>query len=221
LNPEHPPLVKILSGLPLLFLDLKLPDKNQSFQNEVNGQWNVGREFLYESGNSADKIIFWSRIGPIILTLVLLTLIYWWSRELLGGFWAFLPLFLFAASPVALAHGHYVTTDVGAALGVVSALFLFIRFLFRPSRSNLVWAGIGFGLAQLTKFSAVFLLPLFLVLTAVFYLASVIRDWRQTAFIARFKRFGVRAWRYVRSVLIIFAIGYPVVYAVNFVFTIN
>mgnify|MGYP001600129432 FL=1 len=47
LNPEHPPLLKIISAIPLLFLDLEFPSASPAWQNEVNGQWEVGRQFLY------------------------------------------------------------------------------------------------------------------------------------------------------------------------------
>jgi len=70
LNPEHPPLLKALSALPLLFLDnIKFPADHKSWAEDVNGQWETGAEFLYKSGNDADLIIFLSRIFPIILSL--------------------------------------------------------------------------------------------------------------------------------------------------------
>lgn len=49
LNPEHPPLVKALAALPLLFQNLNFPTDKSAWQNDVNGQWEVGAQFLYES----------------------------------------------------------------------------------------------------------------------------------------------------------------------------
>ncbi len=112
LNPEHPPLVKALAAFPLLFQNLNFPLQSSAWKNDVNGQWQIGAEFLYQSGNNADQIIKWSRVGPIILTLILIIFIYIWASELVGGWWALLPTFLFALSPNVLAHGHYVTTDI-------------------------------------------------------------------------------------------------------------
>src|SRR3990167_1240914 len=51
LNPEHPPLVKIISAIPLTFLDLNFPKEHASWQDDVNGQWTAGTQFFYESGN--------------------------------------------------------------------------------------------------------------------------------------------------------------------------
>jgi len=66
LNPEHPPLIKALAAFPLLFQKLNFPVQNRYWQKDVNGQWAVGAQFLYESGNNADEIIQWSRLGPML-----------------------------------------------------------------------------------------------------------------------------------------------------------
>jgi len=231
LNPEHPPLVKAIATLPLLFQNLNFPTDKSSWQTDVNGQWVAGAQFLYESNNDADKIIQWSRLGPMLLTLILIIFIYLWSKELLGRWWALLPTFLFGLSPTVLAHGHYVTTDIGAALGIFSALYFFVKFLNpphnivwginNPSKKYLIFSGIAFGIAQLLKFSSVLIIPFFIFLIIVFYVRKIIIDWRDTKPSKKFKRFSIRAFRYARSVFLIFIIGYAVVYAAYFVFTIN
>lgn len=228
LNPEHPPLVKALSALPLLFQSfgsvqnkLNFPTDKSAWQKEINGQWEAGSQFLYESGNDADKIIQWARLAPILLTLILIIFIYIWSKELIGRWWALLPTFLFAFSPTVLSHGHYVTTDIGATLGIFIASYYFIKFLLWPSRHNLIIAGLIFGIAQLMKFSSVLLIPFFIFLIAIFYIWKIIYDWRETDSSVRFKRFTIYALQYAKSLLLIFIIGYILVYAVYFLFTIN
>ena len=221
LNPEHPPLVKAIAAAPLLFQNLKFPTDKAPWKTEINGQWAAGAQFLYESGNNADQIIQWARLGPMLLTLLLIILIYIWSKELIGRWWALLPVFLFAFSPNVLAHGHYVTTDVGAALGIFIATYYFVKFLFEPSGKHLVFAGLAFGIAQLLKFSAVLLIPFFIFLIVVFYIWKTASDWRETAALARFKRFLIRGFRYLKSLIFIFIIGYALVYAVYFLFTVN
>lgn len=213
LNPEHPPLVKVLAGIPLRFLNVNFPTQSTAWTSEINGQWTMGTQFLYESQNDADKIIRWARIGPMLLTLALSILIYLWSRELLGRLWGLLPVFLFALSPNILAHGHYVTTDVAAAFGIVLATYYFLKFLSMPSRRRLFAAGIAFGVAQLTKFSTVLLVPYFAFLLIVYYAARTADD---------LSRFGTRAWRYLRGLTLIFLIGYAlIVYPVYAVLTVN
>jgi len=222
LNPEHPPIVKILAGAPLLFLDLNFPTDHAAWQRDVNGQWTMGTAFLYESGNDADQIIFWSRMGPILLTLLLIILTYLWAKELIGRWWALLPTFLVAFSPTVLAHGHYVTTDIGAALGIFISIAAFVRFLHSPSKKRLMVAGLAFGVAQLLKYSAFLLVPYFLLLIGIFYVISVVNDWRTTdPAKGHFRRFAIRFYRYFKSVFAIFAIGYLLVFLIYIPFTLN
>jgi hypothetical protein len=46
LNPEHPPLIKDLAAIPLLFLKLNFPTNIKAWTEDVNGQWDIGRIFL-------------------------------------------------------------------------------------------------------------------------------------------------------------------------------
>ena len=100
LNPEHPPLIKDLAAIPLLFIkNIKFPSEIDAWQKDINGQWDFGFRFLYETGNPADKMIFWGRI-PMILILILLGFyIFKWTKELYGNRAALIALFLFSFSP--------------------------------------------------------------------------------------------------------------------------
>lgn len=208
LNPEHPPLVKMISALPLVFMDLNFPTDKAPWKEDVNGQWAAGAQFLYESGNDADRIIQWARVGPMILTLILIAFVYFWSRELLGPRWALLPTLFTAFSPTILAHGHYVTTDIGAALGTIVSLYFFVKFLKEGSRRNLIFAGLAFGFAQLLKFSVVILIPYLLILIAIFWWTGKPRT-------------AQGALRLLRSAILIFLVGFLLVYPFYFVTTIN
>ncbi len=205
LNPEHPPLVKMISALPLAFMNLNFPLEDASWQTDVNGQWVTGAKFLYESGNNPDEILKWARLGPIILTLLLITLVYFWSRDIMGSRWALLPTLMTGFSPTILAHGHYVTTDVGAALGFLTAIYFFARFLKRQTRKNLILAGAALGFAELLKFSAVLLFPLLFLILFVFWLAKK----RQ------------RSWYYLGRIFLIFFIAFLVVYPFYLIIGIN
>ncbi|MEK7203678.1 MAG: hypothetical protein AAB627_01200, partial [Patescibacteria group bacterium] len=57
LNPEHPPLAKALATFPLLFLELKQNAFQTKFWlKDINGQWDFGRFFIFQSGNNTDLI---------------------------------------------------------------------------------------------------------------------------------------------------------------------
>ncbi|MBI2592590.1 MAG: glycosyltransferase family 39 protein [Candidatus Colwellbacteria bacterium] len=221
LNPEHPPIVKTLSAIPLTFMNLSFPDKDYVWTTDVNGQWATGEKFIFESGNDAEKLIQWARVGPMVLTLLLILFTYIWSKELLGRGWAFLPTILVALSPTILTHGHLVTTDIGAALGIGTSIYFFVKFLLAPSQKHLVLAGLAFGLAQLLKFSAILLIPYFILLLLLFYILGLKRDWEGTNSSERLKRFFVRGFRYARSLIIILGLGFMLVYPVYFLTTLN
>jgi hypothetical protein len=173
LNPEHPPLIKDLAALPLLFIrNINFPSEIKDWKEDINGQWGFGFNFLYNSGNPADKMILWGRL-PMILILVLLGFyIFKWSKELFGNRTALLALFLFSFSPTFLAHGRLVTTDVGAATGVVVATYYFIKALKSSTKRNIIFAGISFGLAELCKFSVILLIPFFIFLALIWWLIT-------------------------------------------------
>lgn len=218
LNPEHPPLVKALAGIPLLFIDVTFPTSHKSWSEDINGQWDAGREFLYNSGNDPDTIVFWSRIAPIILTLITILLIFFFARTIIGTWWALAPTIFFALSPTVLAHGHYVTTDIGATLGTLIAVFSFSSFLMFPTRKKFFISGICFGIAQLLKFSNVLLVPLFIIITIFAFIAEWYRNKksRNNAYTP-----SKRMWFYAKSILGVFLVGGILVYGIYFIFTLN
>lgn len=162
LNPEHPPLMKDLAAIPLLFIkNIHFPSDIKAWTTDVNGQWDFGNQFLFKSGNPADEMIFWGRIPMILMLLLLGFFIFRWTRELLGNKASLLALFLYSFSPTFLGHGRLVTTDVAAATGAFLATYYFIKFLKKSSLRNLFLAGIFLGIAELLKFSLILLLPFF------------------------------------------------------------
>src|SRR3989344_2402322 len=162
LNPEHPPLLKIMSALSAeIAVNPYFPTDTAYWQEYINGQWDQGRAFLYESGNDADRIIFWSRIPFLLLTLFLGVLLWRFARERFGPLTALFTMLFFAFSPTILAHARYVTTDLGATFGFFIAFIAFIKFLENPSWKNVFFAGVVFGIAQLLKYSLVLIVPVY------------------------------------------------------------
>jgi hypothetical protein len=220
LNPEHPPLIKALAMLPVLFLNPTFPTQSSAWLTEVNGEWDMGRQFLYGSGNDANEIIDTGRVMPMLITILTIILIYFLARRLMGKLWALLPAFLFGLDPNVLAQGHYVTTDVGAAFGCVLAIYFFLRYVESPSTKNLWYAGITFGIAELTKFSTPLLIPLFIFLMLALWWRNLASQWSTTDLSRRKRIFFKRLWRYAWKLILIFGIGYVViVYPAYFLFT--
>jgi len=204
LNPEHPPLIKDLAGgaiwLYSKITDTKInfPDNLSSWQTAVNGQWDFGYDFLYRSGNDADKLIFLGRLPMLLILLLLGFYVFKWTRELAGETAALLALFLYAFSPTFLAHGRFVTTDVAAAAAIFIASYYFIRWLKDPSAKNLVIAGLVFGASQLAKFS-VFLLVILFIFIALLWVYLKTRE---------NKNFWQNLWQYLGGTILLYAVGY-------------
>jgi len=168
-NPEHPPLIKELAAAPLLFMDVYFPDKDPSWTERVNDQWELGGKFLYRYGNDADKMLFWARIMMVGVFLLGGWFVYRWTekitkkREL-----ALLALILFLLSPNLMAHGRFITTDMGATVFSLFALYAYYLYLETPSWKSYLWAGVVFGLALLAKFSTFLLIPTFLLIGLIY-----------------------------------------------------
>lgn len=222
LNPEHPPLLKAAAALPLLAVQPIFPTGSGRWTTDVNGQWDIGREFFYRSGNDGELLVRLARLAPILLTLVLIFLVFRWGTELLGARWALVPTALMALSPVVLAHGHYVTTDLGAAFGVFLATMTFVRALASPTRSRIIVAGLSFGVAQLLKFSLFLLVPYFGVVAAIWWVGLVARSaGRKSGADDRVRAAFRELWAVVRRYLAVLGIGYLTVYVVYLLFTLG
>jgi len=168
INPEHPPLIKDLAALPLLFLNINFPKDSSAWIGGVNEQWSFGWEFLYNSGNNPDQILFWARLPMVFFLIFLGWFIFRWIKKEFGNEVSLLVLTIFSFSPEFLAHGRLVTTDVGATFGVVISTYFWLIFLKNPSKKNIVLTGLIFGLALLFKFSLVLLVPFFGIITIIY-----------------------------------------------------
>lgn len=225
LNPEHPPLLKDLAGLPLLFLDLKFPVESDLWTNGITKEWqfgtamwstwHIGSEFLYHSGNSAESILFWSRLPMVLLMVLLGIFVYRFTKEIAGPAAGLFAALIYAFDPNILAHDHYMTTDLGIAAFIFIAMYYFVRFLKNSSWKNLVFASIALGLAQLAKFSAILLFPLFGLLIFLFSITKQVPEEHSSAPIQfRCKLFGKLLWQYIVMVGLTFLIIY-IGYVIN------
>lgn len=165
LNPEHPPLVKDLAGVALVLLGIN----DQAFLSHfwttnINGQWDFGRQLIYQAGNNADMLVRAAKIPIFIFFVLTAIILYRWASRYYDERVALLTLFLYAFSPTIIAHSRFITTDMAALFGVVAATYFLLRYFESPSKESFLIAGLIFGAAQLTKFSLVLLIPYFLIL---------------------------------------------------------
>src|ERR1051325_3718634 len=162
LVPEHPPLINLISALPLLFdSHLVLPLGDSSWNN-VNSL-KFSDLLLWKRNSDGPSIVARARVPIILLTLFLAEIVYVWGRQMYGPKAALLGLAMLAFDPNILAHGCLATNDVGLTCFATLALFAFWRLLRQPGWNRALVAGLALGLAQVSKFSALFLLPTLIV----------------------------------------------------------
>ncbi|EKE25494.1 MAG: hypothetical protein ACD_5C00139G0008 [uncultured bacterium] len=166
LNPEHPPLLKDLIGIPLSFLNLNFDTNNQFWSGDGlnriwdDGQWEAGKYLLYGAGNDPQQILFWARLPIILLSIILGLFLFKWGKELTGTLGGLFVLMLYAFDPNILGHNHYVTTDIGIAAFLTFAFYYILKFVKNPSWKNVFLAGLFLGLVNLTKFSSLMAYPI-------------------------------------------------------------
>jgi hypothetical protein len=164
-NMEHPPLVKLVSALPLAWLHLDVPAPLADGKRRDQVQYGI--QFLYRNRVHADTILMAARSANILLTMLFVVALSWWTRRRFGEAAALLAVVLCAFDPNLMAHGRYVTTDFPVTVFYFFACVLWVEYLERGSFRSLLSAALVFTLATIAKFSAVLLIPTFLALYAV------------------------------------------------------
>src|SRR5579862_5591460 len=162
LNPEHPPLVKLLATLPVLNEKLWTPPLKGAFFKE--DAYLGGRDWLEHNDGVGQRLVFRMRLAAGLLAIALSLTVFYATREWFGTTAALVALTLIVFEPNILAHSGLVTTDVGATLFFLAAVYGFWRYVIEPSWMRLGIAGITFGLLLATKHSGVLLGPMLLAL---------------------------------------------------------
>jgi hypothetical protein len=167
MEPAHPPLEKMFAALPLLRFGLVPPRDPVAWQQGDESAF--ATQWLAANAGKEDAMLLAARLTSVFLTLCLGLAMALWTRASFGATAALLALTLYAFDPTITAHGHYVKNDVPFALSAFLACLAFAAYLKRPSLPRLLLSAVALGLAMVTKLSAVFLLPVFVLLYAVWY----------------------------------------------------
>jgi tetratricopeptide (TPR) repeat protein len=162
LNPEHPPLAKLLAVLPILGEKLWVPPlKGIYFKGEA---YLGGRDWLEHNDGGSQRLVFRMRLSAASLAIALSFVVFFSTREWFGTTAALVALTIVVFDPNILAHSGLVTTDLGATLFFLATVYAFYRYVKQPTLLRLAIAGIVLGLLLATKHSGVMLGPMLLVL---------------------------------------------------------
>jgi hypothetical protein len=168
LNPEHPPLVKLVATAPLVPMKLNVPKVGNGYFKAA--AFVAGREFVF--GNDADSILGRTRMAASFFALALLTVAFLAAREMFGTGAGFLTLALLTFEPNLLAHGGYVTTDTALSFGMVATVYAFYRYGKAPSLGRLALVGLAAGVALASKHTGLLVFPILALLAGCEALAG-------------------------------------------------
>jgi 4-amino-4-deoxy-L-arabinose transferase-like glycosyltransferase len=170
LNPEHPPLVKLLAAVPTLGRDLWVPElKNRDFKAEA---YLSGRDWLARNDGDRNQIVFEMRLAAGLLAVGFSLVVFLMAREMFGDWAGLAALAVVAFDPNVLAHSALVTTDIGVSLFFLASVWCFYRYVKQPSWTRLLVAGLVAGLLLATKHSGIMLAPMLLLLITYEWLAA-------------------------------------------------
>ncbi len=96
----------------------------------------------------------------------------WWAYSLWGSRAAILAMALTSLEPNLVAHSSLITTDLGVALFIFLALYFLWEYLNQPKWWVLALTGICTGLALVSKFSALLLIPIIALIITLLFLIN-------------------------------------------------
>ncbi len=191
LQPENGNLPQRWAGLALLLQEPALPVDGLEHIWRASDVWMIGEVFFFRAGNPIDRMLFLTRCAMLVWPLALGALVFFWSKRLWGEAGAFLSTALYAVSPTVLANGALVNSDTTAAVALLTATYCWWRCLHRAGWRTAALSVGATGLAFVSKFSCVLLIPVFAILAGW-------RWWHQRDELGRLARLtlihGFGAW---------------------------
>lgn len=220
LNDEHPPLAKVLAGLPLAIRGACADYSSQQWTigkrffpaylaEWVFGDWVIGR------WNDPQSTLMWARFPMLLLAVLLGWVLFVLGRRLGGDWGGLLCVTAYTTMPAFLAFGPLVLTDVAIALFAALTLWTAADLWRNPDRRNTRWFGLALAGALLSKFSS----SILVVALITFVLST--RWWPiadQPAEKAAARAWRKLRWRALRKGTLLAAV---VVYVVYFVLSWN
>jgi len=169
---HNPPLLRLMAAAPLIVMGIKAPE-----QDYKGDRWLLGCLFQQSLGQSYHSTFFPARMVIALLTLLLASLLYYVTLSMLGWEAGVIALALFSFNPLVLAHGALVTTDAGFALAFFATCVAGVYFFRCPTWKMSLILGVILGVALLTKFTALLLLPILLLAALLLpWLASKLHE---------------------------------------------
>ncbi len=175
INPEHPPMLKLLATASLNFRETLVKPKDDCGAQLTTKpeMFSSGGEFLVNNG--VDSILIPARLWAAVLSLLLAALVFLAAWTMFGRWEALTALAILAFEPNLIAHGSLVTTDMALTATAFGAVFALYGYAKNPCWARFAVVGAAFGLMLAAKHSAVVFVPILFALfvaDAVFFRKS-------------------------------------------------
>lgn len=171
----HPPLAFYLNGVPILFANVdrsvwSYADEKRKLPGFLGAaDENRGRALLASAANRDDRLLLVSRAMTMMQAVLLGWCVYRLAAVIYGWSAGVLALGLFAFCPNMLAHGSLITPDMTVAAFSFVAVYCLRQALVSGKPRDHLLAGVALGLALLSKFTALLLLPVEAAILAAAY----------------------------------------------------
>jgi hypothetical protein len=177
INPEHPPLLKLLASAPLNFRDLSEPpwECGSKLTPKPDG-FSYGSTFLVENG--MDSVVITTRLAASLMSLLFALLVFAAAWEMFGRWEALTALAIVAFEPNLIAHGSAVMTDMTLSATALGAIYALYRFGKDPTWPRFFVCGLAFGLLLSAKHSAVIFVGILFALLIADTLIFRRPEWR-------------------------------------------
>jgi hypothetical protein len=220
MNPEHPPLAKLLAGASLKASGVHVDYRGHIWTWSGQGPFNpMLAEFpfgawIITQWNDPATTLRWARLPMLLLLLVTGLVIYLYGERLAGGWGGVFALCWFATMPTFLTFGPLVLTDTAVALFSMVALWNFATMWRDQSPRAMRRFALALTLALLSKFSAGLLLFVFVAFP--FVLRWLPLAGQPAA--PEFRAWWRRGWRLTGKGVLLAAL---MIYAVEFILSWN
>ncbi len=195
LDPNNPPLAKMLLTAPLLIQPASASWTTREWQGGFH--YAFGERFFYWSGNDADAMLASARSVNLMLSLLLLVAIWRWSAQKWGEWPSVAACAVAAASPTLLAHASLATNDMSACLFAVAGILACADFVEKGQRQSALAAGLCAAAGMLSKYSAILLVFVYLGI-----LMSDVRG-RRRAMLLEFARWAALPWLVIMGAYVV------------------
>src|SRR5262249_37426764 len=131
--------------------------------------------FFDKNASQFEQIAWYGRLPVLVIPLLLLLAVWWFTRELLGPVTALIATLLLATEPNIAGNSIVVQNDIASALALLLFVIALKRFLTNGTLREALMLGAALGIALVTKYSLVVLAPVSFAIVIAWAIARLVR----------------------------------------------